>query len=140
VVEHRFVSVNVGITPFGVPVRADRIAIALELPFAVPQRQGGEVVHHWLFVADIDCFPDGDCRTGDLDKVYEAGPDGGFTKLVGSNAAGPNFDGLVDGFRLSNAGYKLWGFSLQPSEGTTSTKSWRLKLGLMREPKPVLRE
>jgi len=78
-----------------------------ELEFGVPKKDGGDTVHHWLYTADIDRDSGGDCSTDDLDKVYEAGPDGRFTKLVGSNASGPNFHALVDGWIFSSAGYKL---------------------------------
>jgi hypothetical protein len=139
-VDRRWIFVNIGFTPLSMALRADHVAIALELPFVMPQRQGDDMVHRWLYTADIDRLSGGDCRTDDLDKVYEAGPDGKFTKLVGTNAAGPNFDGLVDGWRLSSAGYKLWDFSLEPAEGQALNKSWHLKLGLMRKPKPVIRQ
>jgi hypothetical protein len=138
VVDRRWVFINVGFTPLSMPSRADHVAIAVELPFVMPQQLREDVTHQWLYKADIDRLPDGDCSSDDFDKVYEVGSAGAFTKLVGSNAAGPNFDGLVDGWRLSSAGYKLWNFSLQPSESAAPDKSWRLRLGLMRKPKPVL--
>jgi hypothetical protein len=143
VIDRRWHFTNVGFTPLSVPSRVDHLALAIELAFATPRRDGDDLVHHWLYTADIDRLSDGDCSTYDLDKVYAAGPDGAFTQLVGENAAGPNFDALVDGMRLSGAGYKLWEFMLAPSEGagadkTGADKSWHLKLGLMRKPKPVL--
>jgi hypothetical protein len=138
VIGRRWSFTNIGFTPFSMPFRADHIAIAVELPFVMPRKEGDDVVHHWLYTADIDRLPDGDCSTDDLDRVYEAGSDGAFTKLVGSNAAGPNFDGLVDGWRLSGAGYKLWEFMLQQPQSTGVDKSWHLKLGLMRKPKPIM--
>jgi hypothetical protein len=128
---------NIGFTPFSIPFRADHISIAAELEFAVPKKDGPDTVHHWLYTADIKCDPGGDCSTDDLDKVYEAGADGRFTKLVGSNASGPNFNTLVDGWMFSSAGYKLWDFMLSPEE-TAAGKRWHLKLGIMRLPKPRL--
>jgi hypothetical protein len=138
VVDRRWNFSNIGFTPFSVPFRADHISIAAELAFVMPKRDAEDAVHHWLYTADIDRLPDGDCSTSDLDRVYEAGPDGRFTKLVGSNASGPNFDGLVDGWKLTGAGYKLWQFMLEPKEDGAGNKSWRLKLGLMRNRKPIL--
>jgi hypothetical protein len=136
VVDRRWHFVNIGFTPFSMPTRVDHVALAVELPFVVPTRDGGEIAHRWLYTADIDRLSGGDCATSDLDKVYEAAPDGRFSRLVGSNAAGPDFDGLVDGWKLTSAGYKLWQFMLEPGEG--GGKPWRLTLGLMQKPKPVL--
>ena len=59
-----------------------------ELPFVLPKKGGVDIVHHWLYTADIDRMPDGDCSTDDLDDVYEAGVDGRFSKLIGTNARG----------------------------------------------------
>jgi hypothetical protein len=138
VVSRRWSSSNIGFTPFSMPFRGDHIAIGAELAFVMPTREGGEITHHWLYTADIRRLPDGDCSSDDLDRVYEAGPDGRFTRLVGTNAAGPNFDALVDGWKLTGAGYKLWDFMLDPAPDTANGKAWHLKLGLMRKPKPVL--
>ena len=132
----RWSFVNVGFTGLSIPIRADHIAIAAELVFVVPKRDGGEEEHRWLYTADVDRLPDGDCSTNDLDKVYEAGPDGRFTRLVGANAAGPNFTGLVDGWRLDSAGYRMCDYMLTRVESAGG--AWHLRLGLMRKPKPVL--
>ena len=146
VIARRWSSTNIGFTPLRMPFRADHLAVAAELAFVIPTRDGGETAYHWLYTADIDRLPDGDCSTDDLDKVYAAGPDGRFTKLVGHNAAGPNFDGLVDGWKLASAGYRMWDSMLSRIDGAgageashaTPHTTWRLKLGLMRFPKPVL--
>jgi hypothetical protein len=136
VVDRRWHFSNIGFTPFSMPSRADHIAIAVELEFPLPRKDGDDTIHRWLYTADIDRLPDGDCSTDDLDAVYEAAHDGRFTKLVGSNAAGPNFETVVDGWMLSSAGYKLWDFALEPDK--TETGRWHLKLGLMRLPKAQL--
>lgn len=138
VVERRFTFVNIGFTGLSMPVRADHLPVALELAFVVPQKNGGDLVHRWLYTADIDRLPDGDCSSDDLDSVYDRGTGGAFTKLVGRNAAGPNFDGLVDGWRLDAAGYKLSDFMLTAPAATAPGQPWHLKLGVMRKPKPVL--
>ena len=104
----------------------------------VPQKTGDDLVHRWLYTADIDRLPDGDYNTDDLDNVYDRGTGGAFTKLVGRNAAGPNFDGLVDGWRLDAAGYKLSDFMLKAPEAAAPDGPWHLKLALKRMPKPVL--
>lgn len=131
---------NVGFTPLRIPFRSDHIWIAAELAYAIPKRGGGDdTVHHWLYTADIDRDPGGDCSTDDIDKVYEPGADGRFNKLVGTNGAGPNFHFLVDGLILNTAGYKLWDFMLSPPDaGDGAAKHWHLKLGVMRLPKPRL--
>jgi hypothetical protein len=138
VIARRWSFTNIGFTPFSMPFRADHLAIAAELAFVIPKRDGGETAYHWLYTARVDRLPDGDCSTDDLDKVYEAGPDGRFTRLVGRNAAGPNFDGMVDGWRLASAGYRMWDSMLDRVEGAADSKRWHLKLGLMRRPKPIL--
>ena len=138
VVGRRFTFVNIGFTALSMPLRADHLPVALELAFVVPQKTGGDIVHRWLYTADIDRLPDGDCSSDDLDTVYESGTGGAFTKLVGRNAAGPNFDGLVDGWRLDAAGYKLSDFMLKAPDAAAPGGPWHLKLGLKRMPKPVL--
>jgi hypothetical protein len=132
--------VNIGFTPFSMPLRSDHLFLGAELDFVVPRKEGGEAVHHFLYTADVNRLPGGDCSTYDLDKLYGAGPDGRFTTLIGTNAAGPNFDGSVDGWTLSNAGYRMWDSMLSrpDEEVSTGEKTWHLKLGLMRKPKPVL--
>jgi hypothetical protein len=141
-IDRRWTFPNIGFTPFVRPTRGDHITVAAELAFVLPRREGADAVHHWLYVADVHRLPDGDCSTDDLDHVYAAGPDGRFTRLVGRNAAGPNFDRLIDGWQLASAGYKLWDFSLaprpDPAGAKVGTKRWHLRLGLLRKPKPVL--
>ena len=48
------------------------------------------------------------------------------------------FDGMVDGWRLASAGYRMWDSMLDRVEGAADGKRWHLKLGLMRRPKPIL--
>lgn len=138
VIDRRWNFSNVGFTPFSIPFRADHVAIAAELPFVLPKKGASDIVHRWLYAADIDRMPDGDCSTEDLDDVYEAGPDGRFSKLVGSNAAGPNFNVIVDGWLLSSAGYQLWDFMLEPDKADGTGRHWHLKLAIKQRPKPVL--
>ena len=130
---------NVGFTPLVMPLRVDHLALAAELTFALPRREGDDVIHRWLYTADIDRLPDGDCASEDLDEVYEAGPDGRFTKYIGSNASGPNFEKVIDGWLLSGAGYRLSDFLLGRDDGDDGNERWRLRLGIKRMPKPVLR-
>jgi hypothetical protein len=136
VIDRRWKFVNIGFTPFSRPYRADHIAVAAELEFVLPKKDGADVIYRWLYNADIDRLPDGTCSTYDLDAVYEADADGRFTRLISSNAAGPNFNAQIDGWVLSSAGYKLWDFTLDPPD--TEAGRWHLKLGLMRFPKPLL--
>lgn len=138
VVGRRWILTNIGFTPLRMPVRADHLALAMELAFVLPQKSGEDRVHQWLYTADIDRLPDGDCRSEDLDEVYDLGADGAFTRLIGSNAAGPDFNAVVDGWGLTGAGYKLWNFMLTAPGDAAAGKPWHLQLGLMRKPKPVL--
>jgi len=41
-VDRRWIFVNIGFTPLGMPLRADHLAIALALSFVMPQNQGGD--------------------------------------------------------------------------------------------------
>ena len=137
-INRRWIFVNLGFTPFSIPLRADHIAVAAELPFVLPKKGGDDIVHRWLYTADIDRMSDGDCNTDDLDDVYDTGSDGRFSKFVGTNAAGPNFNTVVDGWLLSGAGYQLSDFMLEPDKADTTGQHWHLKLAIKRRPKPVL--
>ena len=137
-IDRRWNFSNIGFTPFSIPFRADHIAVAAELTFALPKKGGDDIVHRWLYTADIDRMPDGDCSTEDLDRVYEPGADGRFSKLVGTNAAGPNFEKVIDGWLLSSAGYQLSDFMLEPDKADTAGRRWHLRLAIKRRPKPVL--
>jgi hypothetical protein len=134
----RWSSSAIGFTALSVPFRADYLALAAELTYALPRQDGDDVIHRWLYTAEIDRMPDGDCSSLDLDEVYEAGPDGRFTKYIGSNASGPNFNTRVDGWILSSAGYQLSDFMLRRGDGEPGNERWRLRLGIKRMPKPVL--
>ncbi len=137
-VDRRWQFRNIGFTPLSMPIRTDHVSLAAELEFVLPKKDGPDTVHRWLYTAEIDRDSSGDCSTDDLDKVYEAGPDGRFTKLIGANAAGPNFDVNIDGWALSGAGYKLSDFMLEPETTAAGEKGWHLKLAIVRRPKAVL--
>jgi len=137
-IDRRWHWTNAGFTPLAIPSRVDHLAIAAELERVLPRRDGGEATYHWLYTADVVRFRDGDCSTDDIDAIYQAAPDGRFTKLLGTGATGPDFQMMVDGLVLTGGGYKLSDFMLsRPEDGTGG--HWHLKLGLMRLPKPVLR-
>jgi hypothetical protein len=138
IIDRRWHWTNAGFTPFSIPSRVDHLAIAAELERVLPRRDGGEATYHWLYTADVVRFRDGDCSTDDIDAIYQAAPDGRFTKLLGTGATGPDFQMMVDGLVLTGGGYKLSDFMLsRPEDGTGG--HWHLKLDLMRLPKPVLR-
>jgi hypothetical protein len=139
VVDRRWRWTNIGFTPFSMPVRVDHRSIAAELEFAVPKKEGDDTIRHWLYTAEIYRHSDGDCSTDDLDRIYEAAPNGRFTQLIGSAATSPNFQMKIDGWILTGAGYKLWDFMLSRDENDPAARHWRLKLGLMRLPKAQLR-
>jgi hypothetical protein len=128
---------NAGFTPFSIPLRVDHLAVAAELEFVVP-RQGGENIHRWLYTADIDRLPGGDCSTFDLDRIYAAGANGRFTRRLGSGAAGPNFQIEIDGWVLCGCGYRMWNYMLGPDQNDAGGKRWHLQLAFTRMPKPRL--
>jgi hypothetical protein len=137
-IERRWHWTNVGFTPLSIPSRVDHLAIAAELERVLPRKDGSEATYHWLYTAEISRFRDGDCSTDDIDDIYQAGPDGRFTKLIGSGATSPDFQMMIDGLFLTGGGYKLWDFMLSRSKDGADGH-WHLKLGLARLPKPVLR-
>ena len=105
----------------------------------MPQKQREDVTHHWLYTADIDPLPDGGCSTDDFDKVYEVGPTGAFTKLVGSNAPRISLGwSTAGGFRVPDTSYGTLVCSRPKTR--SPNRSWHLKLGVMRKPKPVLQQ
>lgn len=138
-IDRRWHWTNAGFTPLAIPSRVDHLAIAVELERVLPRKDGGEALHHWLYTADVYRFNDGDCSTDDIDDIYQAGPDGRFTMLLGSGATGADFKMMVDGLVLTGGGYRLWEFMLSRPESDATGGHWHLKLGLMRLPKPVLR-
>ena len=139
VIDRRWRWSNIGFTPFSMPARVDHLSVAAELEFALPRKDSPDAIRRWLYTAEIYRHRDGDCSTDDLDRIYEAGPDGRFTGLLGSGATGPNFQMKIDGFILTGGGYKLWDFMLSPDETDPTGNHWHLKLALMRMPKAQLR-
>ena len=127
---------NVGFTPLSVPVRVDHAGVGFEIARVLPTKQG-DATHHWLYTADIYRESSGDSSTYDLDRVYEAGPDGRFTRLLARSVSSPKTVMMVDGLALYGTGYQLADFSLAPADG--DAKGWHLTLVLKQGPKPVLR-
>jgi hypothetical protein len=50
-VARRWGSTNIGFTGFSMPHRGDHLAVAAELAFVLPKRDGGETAFHWLYAA-----------------------------------------------------------------------------------------
>jgi len=127
---------NVGFTPLSVPVRVDHAGVGFEIARVLPTKHG-DTTHHWLYTAEIYRESSGDSSTYDLDRVYEAGPDGRFTRLLAKSVSSPKSVMMVDGLALNGTGYRLADFSLAPAEG--GAKGWLVTLVLKQGPKPVLR-
>jgi hypothetical protein len=136
-IDRRWQWLNAGFTPFSIPFRVRHLAVAAELEFAVPGKNGDNI-HRWLYTADVYRYPGGDCSTDDVDRIYAAAADGRFTRLVGFGAMGANFQMQVDGWVLHRCGYKLWNFMLSPDTSEADAGHWHLTLGIMRMPKPRL--
>ena len=135
IIDKRVVWDNVGFTPFSLPRRVDHLALAAELETVLPQKDGDDVTHHWLYTAEIYHYPGDDCSTDGLEKIYDAAADKRFTTRLGEGV-GPNFKMMVGGLVLSGMHYKLWDYRLSAPEASTH---WNLLLGLMRMPKAVIR-
>ena len=136
IIDKRIVWENVGSTPFSLPMRVSHLALAAELETVLPQKNGDDVSHHWLYTADIHLYKGGDCSTDGLTKIYEAGKDGRFTARLGEGV-GHNFQANLGGLVLSGMRYKMWNYML--SKPAADTQPWTLELGLMRLPPPVIR-
>jgi hypothetical protein len=136
-IDRRWRWLNYGFTPIKLPHRAEHLAIALELEMTLPGRDGDRT-RQWLYTADIYRFRNGDCSTDGLDRIYELGEDRRFSRLLGGDAVGANFQTVIDGLILSGGGYELWNFQLLPAE-SNHNEHWQLNLGLMRLPKAQLR-
>jgi hypothetical protein len=95
------------------PEKTRHLRLAAELPYR------GQP---WLYVADVNRFPDGANLGRSVMKAYGADPKGRFTVLAGS------------------AGYRLSEFFLEPLETAAADATrWTLKLQFTREPEPVQR-
>jgi hypothetical protein len=128
--------VNLGFTPFSMPVRVHHAGVGFEVERVLPSRQG-DITHRWFYTADINRHSNGDSSTDDLDRIYEVGPDGRFTRLLAKSVSSPQSVIAVDGLMLRGSGYNLADFALDPvGDGT---KEWTLTLALKQHPKPVLR-
>lgn len=135
IIDKRIVWDNVGFTPFSLPKRVDHLSLAAELETVLPQKGGEDVPHRWLYTAEIYHYPDGDCSTDGLVKIYEAATDKRFTTRLGEGI-GQNFKMNIGGLVLSGMRYQLWDYRLSASQADAH---WSLKLGLMRMPKAVIR-
>lgn len=136
IVDPTWTWVNLGFTPFSMPVRVRHAGIGFEVVRVLPSKSG-DVTYRCFYTADIDRRGNGDSSTDDLDRVYEAGPDGRFTKLLGKDVSAPQSVIQKDGLMLAGSGYNLADFALDPvGDGA---KEWTLMLALKQHPKPVLR-
>jgi len=93
------------------PQETRHLRLAVELPY---------LGRPWLYVADVNRFPDGSNLGRAEMKAYSADPKGRFTVAGGT------------------AGYRLSRFFLEPVE-TQDVTRWTLNLALVREPEPVRR-
>jgi len=137
VIDRRWEWVPIGFTPFSLPLPVHHMGIGFEAARVLPGPHG-DVTHHWFYTADINCFNDGTCSSDDIDRIYEAGPDKRFTRLLVAGASSPDAVMKVDGMALTGAGFRLADFTLE-STGGRNHPEWVLRLALKQLPKPVLR-
>jgi hypothetical protein len=135
VVDRRWRWEPVGFTPIRVPVRVDHLGVGFEVARVLPTRHG-DVTKHWFYTTEIWRYVDGTSGTFDMDRVYEAGSDGRFTKLLAKSVSSPDSVIMIDGLALSGSGYRLADFTLGPA---ADAKTWSLRIVLMQMPKPVMR-
>lgn len=137
VIDWRWQWVPVGFTPISLPLPVHHMGIGFEAARVLPGPHGN-VTHHWFYTADINCFNDGTCSTDDVDRIYEAGPDKRFTRLLVRGASSPDAVVRVDGLALTGSGFRLADFRFE-STGRRDNREWVLQLALKQLPKPVLR-
>jgi hypothetical protein len=136
IVDRRWEWQSVGFTPLSIPVRVRHVSVGFESERTLPSPHG-DVVHHWFYTAEVYRWSDGSSSTYDIDRLYEAGPDGRFTRLLGMGVSSPYSVIKIDGLMLIGSGYRLADFEFDPvGDGA---KEWNLKLALKQMPKPVLR-
>jgi len=136
IVDPTWTWVNLGFTPFSMPVRVRHAGIGFEVMRVLPSKNG-DATYRWFYTADINRRGNGDSSTNDLDRVYEAGPDGRFTRLLAKDVSAPQSVIQKNGLVLAGSGYNLADFALDPvGDGT---KEWTLTLALKQHPKSVLR-
>jgi hypothetical protein len=110
------------------PQQTDHLAVAAELEFAD---------FHWLYVADLFRFRQGDTMTDGL-SVYTPDERGRFVHKA-------EYDGHawkmrdLKGLMLTHPGYELGDFALAPDPADPSAKRWTLKLAFKKSPPPVRR-
>ena len=130
VIDRRWRRVNIGFTPFGIPLRADRLAVAVELPQHVPLPDG-EIILPRLYWMEVYRFKSGTCSTYGIERVYATDEDGRFTRILD-----PRVGITIPGSpaKLFGIDYRNTDFGLDPVEG----KPWRLSLGFARGRPPVV--
>jgi hypothetical protein len=110
------------------PQQTDHLMVAAELEFAD---------FHWLYVADLFRFRQGDTMTDGL-SVYTADERGRFVHKA-------EYDGHawkmrdLKGLMLTHPGYEIGDFELAPEPADTTGKRWTLKLAFKKSPPPVRR-
>lgn len=128
--------VPVGFMPLSWPVRVSHAGFGFETERVLPSKHG-DVTHHWFYTADLYRYSDGATSTYDIDRVYDAGADKRFSRLIGAGVASPNGRTMVDGLEMSGSAYRLADFTLDPvGDGA---KEWQMALTLKQTPKAVLR-
>jgi hypothetical protein len=110
------------------PQQTDHLTVAAELEFAD---------FHWLYVADLFHFRQGDTMTDGL-SVYTPDERGRFVRKA-------EYDGHawkmrdLKGLMLTHPGYEISDFTLSPDPADTSGKRWTLRLAFKKSPPPVRR-
>ena len=110
------------------PQQTDHLAVVAELEFAD---------FHWLYVADLFRFRQGDTLTEGL-SVYTPDERGRFVHKAEYDGHGWKMRDLK-GLMLTHPGYDLGDFTLAPDPADASGKRWMLKLAFKKSPPPVRR-
>ena len=92
---------------------------------------------HWLYVADLFRFRQGDMMTEGL-SVYTPDERGRFVHKAEYDGHGWKMRDLK-GLMLTHPGYDLGDFTLVPDPADTTGKRWTLKLAFKKSPPPVRR-
>ena len=138
-IDTRWRSRNIGLTPFSKPAKADHLKIAVELQHTFPLEKDGPLKNfRWLLTMDLDCFHDGPCSTVGFMEIYPPDAQGRFTRPLARQADTeswkvPELNGKV-----------IWGMSYQVADFMLSAdendpKKRTLRFAIKRLPQAVSR-
>ena len=138
-IDRHLESKPVGMTPFSVPVGADRLLIAAEMERVLPL-DGHDRSFRWLYVENVNRRPGGETSGGYIDAIYAKGPKGRFDKPLEPNLGTLHMNQRTDPDQRAIAGdvgYVPADFGLERDDTDKAHPRWTLSLAFKRMPRPV---